>query len=332
MTGRELQDLLSQSYRRSHLTGTLENGVIAALDMEGRLFTVVNGRVLNRVVPAAIMNRSNRNAYQNPGGDALWPAPEGTCLGYEYGSGEWRVPPAITGAVWEVVKQAENKAVIKAEIDLVNNQQLGIPCEFERHIEIEQHENSLTLDVTEIIRYIGDRTLEKGKFSLAPWSLCQFDSGQGCKVIMPPPSDEDIRDLYEPSQSQRGMSGDKYLVDTHTDFRFQLGLSENVPWIKFISNNDFHVKRHAGSLPRGQRYIDISDANPEQFPSDQGVKLSIYCDPSEFMEIEACGGCPDTLIPGTELSVKITTEYVVDADDSSFADDRALLQSVAYLH
>ena len=127
MTGSELKDLLSQSYRRSHLTGTLENGVIAVLDMEGRLFTIVNNKVINRVVPAAIKNRSNKNAYQNPGGDTLWPAPEGTCYGYEYVSGKWRVPPAITGAVWEVAEQSKNKTAIKAEIDLINNQQLGIP-------------------------------------------------------------------------------------------------------------------------------------------------------------------------------------------------------------
>jgi hypothetical protein len=312
MTGNELIDLMLQSHRRVNVTGTSENGVIVALDLEGRLFTVVNGRVLNRVVPAAILNRSNRKAYLNPGGDALWPAPEGTCYGYEYGTGQWRVPPAITGAVWEVAEQTENKTVIRAEIDLVNNRQLGIPCEFERHIEIKQIGRSLVQNVKEIIRYIGFKTLVKSEFSLAPWSLCQFDSGQGCKVIMPPPSAEDIRDMYESSLLKRGMSGDKYVVDTHTDFRFQLGLSENISWIEFISGDDFRVKRYAGNLPPGQRYIDIADTDPEQFPSDDGVKLSIYCDPSGFMEIEACGGCPDTLAPGTEMSVKITTEYVVE--------------------
>jgi hypothetical protein len=294
------------------LTGTLEHGVIAALDLEGRLFTIVNNKVINRVVPAAIMNRSNRNAYQNPGGDALWPAPEGTCYGYEYGSGKWRVPPAISGAVWEVVEQSENKSVIKAEIDLVNNRQLGIPCEFERHIEIEQGENSLIQHVTEIIRYIGTRILNKDEFSLAPWSLCQFDSGPGCKVILPPPSVNDIHDMYESSLSQRRLSGDNYVVDTQTDFRFQLGLSENIPWLEFNCGNEFRVKRTVGNLPSGQRYIDIADSPPNQFPSDFGVRLSIYCDPSGFMEIEACGGCPDTLFPGTELSVGVTTEYVVN--------------------
>jgi hypothetical protein len=199
-----------------------------------------------------------------------------------------------------------------AETDLVNNRQLGIPCEFERQIAIELKGNTLIQNVTEIVRYIGERTLEKGEFSLAPWSLCQFDSGQGCSVIMPQPETTDIWDMYDSSLSKRGMSGDKYIVDAKTDFRFQLGLGENIPWIEYIKCNDFRVKRFTDALPPGQSYIDISDTPPYQFPSDRGVKLSIYCDPSGFMEIEACGGCPDILLPGTELSVNITTEYMVN--------------------
>jgi hypothetical protein len=311
MTGIELINLMHQSHRRVDITGSTDNGIIAALDLEGRIFTVVDGRVLNRVVQAAIVNRTNKNAYHNPGGDALWPAPEGTCFGYEYGTGKWRVPPSITGAVWEIIQKAENKTVIRAEIDLVNNNQIGIPCEFERHIEFKQIGNSLIQNITEIIRYIGVRTLEKSEFSLAPWSLCQFDSGQGCTVIMPPPRARDIWDMYDTSLSKRGISGDNYVVNTKTDFRFQVGLGEKVPWIEYIKSNDFHVKRFTGTLPPGQNFIDISDTSPDQFPSDKGVKLSIYCDPADFMEIEACGGCPDILLPGNELSVNIITEYIV---------------------
>lgn len=314
MTGQELIDLMHQAHRRIHVTGSPENGIVAALDLEGRLFTVVEGQVLNRVVPSAIVNRSNGNAYLNPGGDALWPAPEGTCFGYEYGSGKWRVPPAITGAVWEVVEHSGNRTVIRAEIDLVNNRQLGIPCEFERHIEIEKRGNSLIQNVTEIIRYIGVKKLNKSEFSLAPWSLCQFDVSTGSRVIMPPPAGGDIWDLYESSQSQCGLKDDQYVIDTKTDNRFQLGLGESVPWIEYLSGNGFRVKRKAGPLPWGQSYIDIADAPADQIPSERGVKLSIYCDPSGFMEIEACGGCCETLIPGAELSVNITTEYICKGD------------------
>ena len=310
MTGNELIDLMLQAHRRVQVTGSPENGVIAALDLEGRLFTVVNGRVLNRVVPSAIVNRTNRNAYLNPGGDTLWPAPEGSCFGYEYGTGKWRVPSAITGAVWEVVDQSENRSVIRAEIDLVNNCQLGIPCEFERHIEVEQRGDGLVQNVTELIRYIGVRTLAKSEFRLAPWSLCQFDSGAVGKVVMPPPGD-DIWDLYASSLSHRRLAGDLYDVDVKTDFRFQLALGEKVPWVEYRKGEEFRVKRYAGNLPLGQHCIDLADSPPEQEPSDRGVKLSVYCDPSGFMEIEACGGCPDTLVPGVEMSVKITTEYML---------------------
>ena len=311
MTGKDLISLMHESHRRVHVTGTPENGIIAALDLEGRLFTVVSGRVLNRVVPHAILNRTNKNGYLNPGGDALWPAPEGTCFGYEYATGKWRVPPAITGAVWEVAGQSENKTVLRAEIDIVNNRQLGMPCEFERQIEIDLSGKYLIQNVTEIIRYIGNRTFEKDDFRLAPWSLCQFDTDEKCKVIMPELSEVDIRDMYESSLSKRRLSGNKYIVDTKTDFRFQLGLGENVPWIEYINGDDFRVKRHSGILPPGQRYIDISDLPPDQSPSDMGINLSVYCDPSGFMELEACGGCTERLSTGTELRVTIRTEYEI---------------------
>ncbi len=308
MTGYDLIDLMKQAYRRTHVVGSPENGIICGLDLEGRLFVVMNGRVLNRVVPEAILNRSNKSGFLNPGGDTLWPTPEGTCFGYEYASGNWRVPPAITGAVWEIVESDGNSAIMRAEIDLVNSRQLGIPCEFERHIRLEFSDGKLIQNVKEVIRYIGVKTLQTGEFLLAPWSLCQFDSGSEGKVIMPPPGPDHIWDLYDSSESQRGLNGEVYEVRTDTPERFQIALGDNVPWIEYICD-DFRVKRFAESLPDGQRYIDIVDAAPDQMPSDKGVKLSAYCDPSGFMEIEACGGCSRSLCNGDELSVNITTEF-----------------------
>jgi hypothetical protein len=317
MKGKELLDLMRQAQRRVHVVGSQENGIIAALDLEGRLFAVLHGKVLNRVVVSAILNRTNRGAFLNPGGDVLWPAPEGTCFGYQYSTGDWRVPPAITGAVWEVMAQEVDHAVIRAEIDLVNNRQLGIPCEFERHIRISGTATTLIQDMTEIIRYIGSRTLDAKEFLLAPWSLCQFDSGTGGRVVMPPPDANDIWDLYESSESHRGLMKNLYKINTVTRKRFQLGLGAKVPWIEYIRGNEFRVRRYAGKLPPGQHHIDISDAHPEQLPSERGVSLSIYCDPSGFMEIEACGGSSGRLEPGTELSVNIVTEYMLEKQPNS---------------
>ncbi len=312
MTGQELLHLFEQSYRRTYIVGTKENGVIIALDLEGRFFTVINDQVISKVNPSAILTRSNKEKFQNPGGDALWPAPEGTRFGYEYGIGNWRVPPSITGAVWEVVSQTDNECIIKAEIDLVNNSQVGIPCEFERHIRIEKKENILRQEVKEMIRYIGKRTLNKTEFSLAPWSLCQFDSSETGSICMPvTPTKEDIWDMYSPSDEQRNTQDDLYVVRTKTPKRFQLALSKSIAWIQYVNNGNYRVKRYAGYLPHGQHYIDIADTSPDELPSNKGVSLSIYCDPSGFVEIEACGGCTERLETGTELFVNVTTEFEV---------------------
>lgn len=312
MTGKELTDLLSKSHRRSHLTGTAENGIIVALDLEGRLFTIVNNKVISRVVPSAVINRSNKHAYQNPGGDALWPAPEGSICGYEYTTGGWRVPPSITGAVWEVISYTTENIVIRAEIDLINNRQIGIPCEFERHISIELYEKGLKQNVTEIIRYIGKKVINNGDFLLAPWSLCQFDSGAYGKVIIPVSDEENIWDMYDSSKEQRNIVENHLVINTETPKRFQIAMDEKVKWVKYVMENEFIVKRSVSDLLPGQRYINIADSPPTEIPLDRGVKLSVYCDPSGFMEIEGCGGCPAELQPGSEMRIDILTEYSIN--------------------
>lgn len=312
MTGQELLHLFEQSCRRTHVVGTKENGVIVALDMEGRFFTMINNQVISKVNPSAILKRSNKTAFQNPGGDVLWPAPEGTCFGYEYSTGNWRVPASITSAVWEIIYHSENKCVVRAEVDLINNMQLGIPCEFERHIEIEKKGNAIIQKVKEVIRYIGKRTLNRTEFSLAPWSLCQIDSTDAGKIFMPIPlAKEDIWDMYANSEEQRNPEGELYVVKTETPKRFQLGLSKNISWIEYMNEGNYSVKRHVKPLLNGQGHIDISDVSPNVLPSDRKTSLSIYCDPSGFVEIEACGGCTETLETGTELVVDVITEFKV---------------------
>lgn len=310
MTARELMNLFARSGRRTHLVGTEENGVVVALDMEGRLFTVVSGRVVSKVNPPAILARSNKREFQNPGGDALWPAPEGTCFGYEYSSKTWRVPPSIYGAEWNVVSQNVDACVVRSEIDLINNMQVGIPCEFERHIVLEKHGNGIRQQVRELIRYIGRRILDRTEFSLAPWSLCQLNASDTGVVRMPiPPTDEDVWDMYAPSNSQRGVREGLYEIRVKTPERFQVALSRNIPWLRYSDGAGCSVKRFAGVLPDGQRFIDIADAAPDEFPADKGVNMSVYCDPSGFVEIEACGGCPEWLEPESELYVDVVTEF-----------------------
>ncbi len=295
MTGNKLLKLFKESGKRCHLVGDAECGVIAGLDLEGRLYAVLNGRVLNRVNPAAIAGISTRAGYLNPGGDGLWPAPEGTRMGYHYATGSWRVPPGLTGARFQVIEEAPNRAVIEAEVDLINAQGVGIPTVFRRDITVE---GGLTVKVTESIRYLGPKTLE---VLLAPWSLCQFDCGPGDEAVFPAGQ---YWDLYEPGEACPVLDG---LTHFRTDSpqRRQIGIGPVTPWIEF-RRPGLTVRRSASSIWAG---IDIADAPPDAAPADRQTRFSIYSDPNGFMEIEAAGGCPAELAPGTELAVEIITEY-----------------------
>ncbi len=310
MTGKELIALFKEGSKRYTLIGNLENGVLAGLDLEARLFTILNGKVVSLVNSEAILGVTDRREYLNPGGDGLWPAPEGTCLGYEYATGEWRVPSALTGARFKLVSESTNRAVIEAEVDLINASGLGVPTIFRRDIEIISQANALTVKVIESIEYIGTKTLSNEECLLSPWTLCQFNCGSGCEVIFPEIDASQIWDMYDDSSSHRFLADGYWHIKTDSTLRYQVGLGEKVPWIELIlPNRNLRVKRSATLLQKDQNYIDIIDASPKEKPSSKGVRYSIYSDTNGFMEIEAAGGCPKTITPNSIMSIKVITKF-----------------------
>lgn len=310
MNGNELIGLFKKGGRYCHVVGSAENGVIAGLDLEGRLFTVLDGKVINKVNPDAILGTSTRATYLNPGGDGLWPAPEGTCLGYEYSTGKWRVPPGLSGAKFIVLEKSCNHGVIEAEIDLINASGRGIPTIFRRDITVKMEKSAIVVKVIEMIEYIGRETLSREECMLAPWTLCQFDSEAGCEVVFPETCGSAVWDLYDSSSEKRCVKDGLWHTETCGGMKYQIGIDKTVGWIEFRNPaKNLTVKRSAGNLPQGQDYIDIIDAPPDKMPSDRFTRYSVYSDPSFFMEIEAVGGCPRKLEPGTIMSVEVTTEY-----------------------
>ena len=308
------EDLLKafkKSGKRTHLIGDLKGGVIIALDMKGRIFTVLDGVVLNRLNYDAIMGQSTRSRYLNPGGDTLWLAPEGTTLGYQYTTGSWRVSPSVTSARYLVTSSGENNATIVAEIDAVNNQGLGIPLLFKRQINTEPFQGEFSVNVVESITYIGHKPLSNTECLLAPWTLCQFDSGSGCEVVFPGTDQTNVWDLYDQANSTNILrKGGICRVQTNGSQRYQIALGSDVPWIEYHDPiNGFKVLRTASPLPQGHFYIDIRDAAPDILPDTKGVRYSIYSDTENFMEIESVGGCPETILPDTELKVAVTTRF-----------------------
>ncbi len=310
MNAQEMLKRLAKAGKRAHLVGDLDAGLIAALDMEGRLFAVLDGRVLNRVNPDAIVGQGTRAGYLNPGGDGLWPAPEGTSLGYEYASGTWRVPPGVTGARYLVVQRAARSATIRAEIDLINNRGLGIPTVFERRIRVTPGRQSVTMKVVESITYVGREPLRRAEGLLAPWTLCQFDSGPDCEAVFPCANKASVWDLYEPSDALRDWDGRVCRIPTDGSQRYQIAIDAATPWFEYRDpRRGLTVRRTTGPLPAGQSYIDIRDAAPDVPPSKKAIRYSVYSDVSRFMEMEAAGGCPAVIRPGDEMSVTVTTRY-----------------------
>lgn len=297
--------------KRTYLLGDFKRGVIIALDMEGRLYTVLDGVVLNRVNYDAIMGQSTRGSYLNPGGDTLWPAPEGTTLGYQYPTGSWRVSPSVTSARYLVESSDENNATIVAETDLINNQGLGIPVLFKRLINIEPTQGEITVNVVESITYIGRKSLSRTECLLAPWTLCQFDSGSGCEVVFPGTDQTYVWDLYNQSNSTEVFRGEGTCrVQTNGSQRYQIAMGTDVPWIEYRDpQNGLTVRRTSNPIPVDQSYIDIRDVSPGIPPDTKGIRYSIYSDTENFMEIESVGGCPEIILPDTELKVSVTTKF-----------------------
>lgn len=311
MKATELLAAFAQAGKRTHLVGDINAGVIIALDMEGRLFTVKEGMVLNRVNPEAVAGQSTRMQYLNPGGDGLWPAPEGTSLGYQYSTGAWRVAPGLGAARYLITEINKKGSTIEGEVDLINNKGQGISTIFKRQIKMATSKKIINVHVRESITYIGNIELKYKDCLLAPWSLCQFDSGPGCEVVFPYSTKSSVWDLYDESSSDQ-RQWTKTLCRTSTDgaMRYQIALDKKIPWIEFRDHpRGLFVRRSAGALPEGQSYIDIRDATPQLQPSKKGVRYSVYSDTANFMEIESVGGCPASILPGTEMSIYTTTRF-----------------------
>src|SRR5690606_25262489 len=153
--------------------------------------------------------------------------------------------------------------------------------------------------------YIGEEPLSSSQALIAPWTLCQFDTDYGGKIIFPCGNKSELWDLYnETIAGQCLLRNEMMEVPADGKKRFQVGLAPSVPWIEFHhAQQGLIVKRTAQKIDPAQSYIDISDSDPQRAPDSRGVRFSIYNDNSGFMEIEAVGGCPQIIQPGTILSV-----------------------------
>lgn len=274
----EFKRLFQQSGKRCELAGNEDLGVFAAPDLEARLYLVFRGEVMSRVNPDAILHYSDRTIYRNPGGDGLWPAPEGSRYGYNYSAGTWCVPAGLLRARFETERK-DGKLILSGEVPLINAQGIGLLTEFRRSMEVSE-QNGIVVE--DSIRYLGPVRRETGSVRLAAWSLSQFDrhSGDRCKLDNPGP----IRDLYGDSSRFRK---ENQCLPTD-EMRYQIACGESCTEIHLIlQDRGIMISRQA--LSAGGMYMDIADISPTEELSGEAVKYSFYSDPSGFMEIETVG-------------------------------------------
>ena len=301
----EIFDICSANGRRPLMISSGNSAVVAVPGMEGRLFFGYNSEAVSLFRREAAENISNtRTGYFNPGGDGLWPAPEGTKFGYEYSTGSWRVPSSLVSAQYEVVSCSSDSFEIAAEIDLINNQQLGIPCRFIRRASIREVDGAAVIEQFAAIEYIGSCELSPEVFSLAPWSLSQFTVNERTIARFGEPG-APVRDLYMPSGELLASDGKVVTMKHDTVNRIQLALPEKSGFVELLlPDRNLQITRTSEALADGLHAIDIADAPPDQEPGE-AVRFSIYNDPSGFMELEAVGGCTEGILPGTVLGVNI---------------------------
>ena len=318
----ELVKICRDAGRRPYVVADGASGAVAVAGLEGRIFYVHDGKVASLFRPESATNFSNsKNGYFNPGGDGLWPAPEGTCFGYEYASGAWRVPMGLVNAQYEVTALSADHLAMSAEVDLVNNRQTGIPVRFIREVTVRSEGGKTLLDQMDAIEYIGARPLQEDEFLLAPWSLSQFRVTPDARAALStlemavlngaldaraafgafPGA---IRDLYDDSAPYRRTRGDRVELAPNDAHRLQLALPAEARFLELVLPQEkLRITRTGEALDPGLRGADIADADPA-VPPREAVRYSIYNDPSGFMELEIVGGCKAPLCPGTVLRMR----------------------------
>lgn len=302
----KLVEICSRSGRRPQVVSCGKAAVIATLGMEGRFFYAYDGEVVSLFRRESAENIStSKTGYLNPGGDGFWPAPEGTKFGYEYSTGSWRVPAAIISAQYDTVNAAGDSLEIAAEIDLINNQQLGLPCRFIRKVQLKEVDGAAVFEQFDAIEYLGCCELAAGTFSIAPWSLSQFVVDEKSIARFGDPG-APVRDLYSPSKDLLTSDGKVVTMKHDNKNRIQLALPEKSGFVELLlPEKNLQITRTSAPLDANLHPVDIADYPPDAEPGAP-VRYSIYNDPSGFMELETVGGCTDDLIPGAVLGVNMT--------------------------
>lgn len=214
---------------RAHDAGIVEvpcgaGSVLLPPTMAGRIFCQWRGELVHRLDGASLQNPSTTE-YNNYGGNALWPAPEGGQFAFNYGAGSdaWVVQEGIASAVPSIERQGDDSALIRKSIHLANRKGLTLHVDYIRELRVHEPELSAGRYAIEGMAYSTvDTFVPLGDYDaddvlLAPWSLEQFPGAEGIIAFgkLSQTSPELNLDFYSDPSAR--------IVRTEGQFTFALG-------------------------------------------------------------------------------------------------------------
>ena len=286
--------------------GDEERGVVVLASGEGRVFTVLDGTVVSRVVEDSLEAPPTGQGV-SVGGDVLWIGPEGTCCGYFYPEGDWRIPAALCGTRYRVGEVARDMLRMQTgELDFKNGEGRHVEVSLGREIRIVDIEDGVGYETTETVEILGQEMFARDDVRLVPWTLSQYDATDASVVTYDAPADDRWTDVYSPAGGALWSDGERATLKVDGRRRFQVILAPPADTIA-LHRDDLVVSRTFLSACDGDA-IDIRDVDPRHpqeglFPA----RMSIFNSDEGFLELEAAGTCPETLAPGTTLTMCVRT-------------------------
>jgi hypothetical protein len=176
---------------RTHDAGTIElscdaGSVLLPPTMAGRIFCQWRGELVHRLDDTALRSPST-TAYNNYGGNALWPAPEGGRFAFNYGpdSDAWIVQESIASAEVSIERHGDDGARLRKSIHLINHKGLMLHLDYIRQLQVHQPVlprgryalEGMAYSTVDTLAPLGD--YDADDVLLAPWSLEQFPGADG---------------------------------------------------------------------------------------------------------------------------------------------------------
>lgn len=284
------------------------NCIVVVPDMEGRIFTAVDGEIISRVVEEEVRRRPLPGEPVGGGGDVLWVAPEGTRYGYFYAAGDWHIPAALCALRYDVKNRSDRGVTLSKPISVTTNTGQRLEMTIEREIRLVSAESaSVIYESDERLIVRGAQTCTWEDVRLVPWTLAQYPTTPQSTVTFDLAGGARWKEVYQPVGDALIQEGNRVTLRTDGHYKYQIIMTPDVNSIT-MHKPPYTITRSFVSASEGQP-ADITDIEPgESYAADFPSRTSVYNSDTDFLELEVCGNSPAAVGPGTYITLLVRTE------------------------